>query len=252
MSSLVIEATVLCDLVRTENNGKQILIGVYGQNIVFPAFPATAPLSLWIRFMPKKLGQIKSELQAIGPHGAILLKANLLTNIQKEATSILVVGPIPLSFQSDGMIKFQMKEDGCDWEMLLEIPVAKGIIPGSLVVTTTAPGTPSPPTHSRGFLCDLRPAIIAHFFGSCFAPLMAERLGGRVFAIIRLCVLDLPRRDLPDHNGGSDHVGGTAFAFRASGHRCFSPPLRPARPRILLSSVGRRMMVDSPDVRIAP
>lgn len=34
----------------------------------------------------------------------------------------------------------------------------------------------------------------------------------------RFTFLDLPRRDPANHNGGSDHVGGTLFALRTFGH----------------------------------
>ena len=33
----------------------------------------------------------------------------------------------------------------------------------------------------------------------------------------RFVFLNLTRRDLADHDGGADHVGGALFAFRASG-----------------------------------
>lgn len=142
MSTLKIEAAVLCDQVRTENNGKQILIGVYGQNIVFAFLPATLALFLWTRVMPEKAGQIKSELRVVGPHELIMAKANLITNIPKAGlASMSVIGPLQLTFQSEGIVKFQIREEGCDWETALEIPVAQTKVPGSPIVV--APSAPS-------------------------------------------------------------------------------------------------------------
>jgi len=44
------------------------------------------------------------------------------------------------------------------------------------------------------------------------------RPSGGVLAVIRGKVVNLAGRNLADHDGGPDHVGGALFAFRSSGH----------------------------------
>lgn len=45
----IVATTVFCDEVRTEHNGKHILIGTYGSDLVPGAMPSAFPIALWIR-----------------------------------------------------------------------------------------------------------------------------------------------------------------------------------------------------------
>ncbi len=38
---------IICDEVRTENTGKQIMIGVYPENIMVSEFPVSLLLGMW-------------------------------------------------------------------------------------------------------------------------------------------------------------------------------------------------------------
>src|SRR5439155_26928559 len=55
-------------------------------------------------------------------------------------------------------------------------------------------------------------------FSSRLSAHAAQRHGGGVLAVVRGKVVNLAGRDLADHDGGPDHVGGALFAFRSSGH----------------------------------
>src|SRR6266403_3770532 len=50
-----------------------------------------------------------------------------------------------------------------------------------------------------------------------------ERHGCGVLAVLSGDVLNLASGDLADHDGGTDHVGGAAFALRTSGHYRYLP-----------------------------
>jgi hypothetical protein len=48
MRKLKLVCGIVCDDIRREDNGKEIIIGVYSGSIVVPQFPATLLLSLWV------------------------------------------------------------------------------------------------------------------------------------------------------------------------------------------------------------
>ena len=50
--SIKIYSAILCDLVRTEDNGKHIIIGVYTGDIVFTKCPTTFRTTLWLEMEP--------------------------------------------------------------------------------------------------------------------------------------------------------------------------------------------------------
>ena len=45
-SKVSVDCAIVCDDVRREQNGKLILIGVYGNNIIVPSYPVTLKLSI--------------------------------------------------------------------------------------------------------------------------------------------------------------------------------------------------------------
>src|SRR5271170_4481039 len=77
------------------------------------------------------------------------------------------------------------------------------------------------PTLSRRSLRDLRPPLRRYLRRPRSAAFLAERLGGRVFAVIRRRIVNLAGRDLGDHDGAGVYVGGAALAFRSAGHSSF-------------------------------
>jgi hypothetical protein len=54
--------TVFCDDIRKEESGKDILIGVYGSDLVVDKLPATIPLSLWINIRGVKEGLFRAKI----------------------------------------------------------------------------------------------------------------------------------------------------------------------------------------------
>lgn len=50
--SIKIYSAILCDLVRIEDNGKHIIIGVYTGDILFTKFPTTFRTTLWLEMEP--------------------------------------------------------------------------------------------------------------------------------------------------------------------------------------------------------
>jgi hypothetical protein len=64
----------------------------------------------------------------------------------------------------------------------------------------------------------LRPPLWRHALSPRRAALFAECFCGRVFAVVRNNIFDLTGQYAHDMDGVADHIGGAAFAFRASRH----------------------------------
>lgn len=58
MSDPTITTVVLCEDIRREVNGKDILIGVYGGNIEVAHFPATISIAYWMNMVPAAIGDL--------------------------------------------------------------------------------------------------------------------------------------------------------------------------------------------------
>lgn len=77
-SETYVQNVLLCDDIRTENNGKEIAIGIYAGAIAVPQIPAFFP-NLIIRFELFFGGTVQTEInfKLTDPAGNILLKQKL-------------------------------------------------------------------------------------------------------------------------------------------------------------------------------
>ena len=70
---LKITIALLCDDVRREFNGKELLIGVYGNRIILPSFPMALNLTVWMRALFRLPGPAKIEVRVIDDRGQAIL-----------------------------------------------------------------------------------------------------------------------------------------------------------------------------------
>jgi hypothetical protein len=68
-ASMIVEAVVLCDAVRREDNGKLLLIGVYSDVIMVPRLPLTIQLTLAIEARVMQAGAFKFSIDVTDPLG---------------------------------------------------------------------------------------------------------------------------------------------------------------------------------------
>jgi hypothetical protein len=126
-------AALVCDDVRKEDNGKEILIGVYTGGIVVPAMPAALILSLWLFLEPKGSGELPIEMQLLNDEGTQLIHARALgvvqdTNAELTAAladadddrSSLAFARFPVKFEKEGRLRFQVKVGNDDWQTVAE------------------------------------------------------------------------------------------------------------------------------------
>ena len=114
---------IICDDVRTENSGKDIIIGVYAENIIVPKFPANILLCLWTQFFLNRNGDIPVSFRIQkNKTDLFFYKGMLQVNNYKKIGTMRFPG-IPLQVNAEGVLVFQMKEEKKKWITIKEIPI---------------------------------------------------------------------------------------------------------------------------------
>lgn len=118
---LTLSSVILCDDVRREDNGKDILIGVYTGDVLVPKFPISMSICLWLLMKTKGMGDFERSVRVLDPAGKIIAAGQFRATIgeKEEGFASFALTKMPLNIQSTGEIKFQWKSPGGRWKTLL-------------------------------------------------------------------------------------------------------------------------------------
>lgn len=109
---------IVCDDVRREISGKDILIGVYTADIVLSSYPATIPLSFWIEFEPVEEGELNVEFKVDSPSENPPVEGLISITVKVVRTTGITVSHIPVSVEEDGHLIFSVRTKGGEWKEL--------------------------------------------------------------------------------------------------------------------------------------
>lgn len=132
---------LFCDDIRFENNGKQILIGVYTGDILPAQFPAVISISMWVAFERTNniSGELPIEFRVINNEGNSLgygsAKLHLTTDPHDGAITLL---GLPLHLTKPDTLRFQLKQADDPWESIRTTHVRS-----SAATSVTEPVLPS-------------------------------------------------------------------------------------------------------------
>src|SRR6185437_1672746 len=124
MSAAQFGAVIVCDDLRKEVNGKDILIGVYAGDIVLASFPAWFPCALWIEIETVETGEYELlfRLSLTGkPH----LQFKVRMEVQQPGTTGLGLPGLQLQAENESELIIEAL-DGEDWKVLKRKRVIKG------------------------------------------------------------------------------------------------------------------------------
>ena len=108
---------ILCDEVRTEDNGKAILIGVYPHNIIVKQFPTRMTITAWLQFMTGRTNEAQIEIRVIDENRAVKMSGGGEVKVEDAALPATVtLAGILLEFTNPGKLIFQIKERGKKWQ----------------------------------------------------------------------------------------------------------------------------------------
>lgn len=119
-------AVVVCDDVRKEISNKEILIGVYGAELVVQSYPALINPSFWIQMLPLVPGEFNLEMRLIDQDEQHVFSINGVVRAPTDgdlASSQIGGQPFPVS--SDLDLRFQAKVEDSDWLTLRELRVRR-------------------------------------------------------------------------------------------------------------------------------
>jgi len=116
---------ITCEDIRTEDNGKFILIGVFQENIVVPTIPFTLGLAWWLQFYCNREGTISFEFEARRNSHAVAtatFDGNVLDHTKPVTTAI---PRVPIKIESEGIISLHIREKGTRWKKITEVVVRR-------------------------------------------------------------------------------------------------------------------------------
>lgn len=119
MAKVRFEGVIVCDDVRREDNGKEILIGVYSGDITLPRLPANIRIFFWAMLYVEEGGEQTFNIRVLGPGEVQLIQGNfhaLLPDTPPEGS--LPIGPLLLQIQTAGQLSLQIKREGGEWETI--------------------------------------------------------------------------------------------------------------------------------------
>jgi len=125
------EAVVICDDVRREMNGKDLLIGVYAGDIVTPIIPFQLVLSFWLEWHPPSLGRRDLYFRvtfADQTLGKVKIEATIgeLTPTTVALPGLLIAG------MNEGELLLEYSSDDREWTLLKKKMVRKGPVPSTI------------------------------------------------------------------------------------------------------------------------
>ena len=125
MAAFKIGYVLICDDVRKEITGKDILIGVYTTVINVHHLPAAVNLSAWIEVIPTRKGQSSLEVKFEVPNDVSPATFGVIVGIEDHENSFAIATPVTgFPIQKEGQIRVSVREQGSQkWQIVKRINV---------------------------------------------------------------------------------------------------------------------------------
>lgn len=115
-----VKSAIICDDIRTEDNGKRLLIGVYTGDILFTEFPVAFAPSIMLEFVPfVQGGAMEFEMKLEAPTGKKSRASPGSLEIANQTRAVLIVNFQPVDLLEPGPFRFLMRPKGGRWTEVL-------------------------------------------------------------------------------------------------------------------------------------
>lgn len=116
-------SVILCDDVRTEQNGKHIVIGAFAEGINVPHFPATIAVAQFLVFTTVGQGHASFELQLRWPGSepplpTIQMEAEVSAPTKPNRLQTAAIPPMAIVVEEPGEISVYCRNKGDEWQLL--------------------------------------------------------------------------------------------------------------------------------------
>lgn len=123
-SRLKFKCVVICDDIRREDNGKQILIGVYSGNIVVEKFPANLVLSAWLQCTASETGDIPLNLRIVNGEKEAVAGGSGKVHVEVAAENMsLTIPRLLVQVSTEDTLTFQVQQHHGRWTSVHRIGV---------------------------------------------------------------------------------------------------------------------------------
>jgi hypothetical protein len=120
-----LRSVIICDDVRQEISGKEILIGVYNYSVLFHQFPAGMPqlvMKIAIKLIDKEAKSFLLHLR--DPNGTVIGQiGGDLTNLNYDEPVSIGAIIVPLTFYAPGLYTIDFALDGDPLEIIYDFEV---------------------------------------------------------------------------------------------------------------------------------
>ena len=114
---------ILCEDIRREDNGKHILIGMYGRNIELTTIPGHLALALLLAIDATGPGTSKIEVVGLLNNDQVSKAAGEI-RFDAEGLILLPLPTVPVLIENQGALVFRAKLEDGEWVDLWKGPVA--------------------------------------------------------------------------------------------------------------------------------
>jgi hypothetical protein len=140
MLPVEINAVVMCDDIRRELTGKDILIGVYSGPMVVASFPAQVSSAFWLDVKPIEVGSAELEFR-ISLTGKEPAELKIAIDVHQIGNFALSLPTLQIIAESEAEIILEIKDGDC-WEILKTKAIIQGEIPQAIAFASASPPRP--------------------------------------------------------------------------------------------------------------
>lgn len=111
---------LICDIVRTENTGKQILVGVYSSDIMFTVLPAQFPCNFYFELIPSSPNiNINFEMRIEIPGEEKPLEVTGSLPVKDETSALIVLNAPQIMIPKTGRLNVSLRFDEGPWVLAI-------------------------------------------------------------------------------------------------------------------------------------
>lgn len=114
-------SALICDDVRREDNGKEILIGVYSGSILIPTIPANIMLTAWINMEVHGPCEFDFEIRVLDPSDRQIAHGKVhVASSEAHDLSSMALPRFPINAEKEGWLKIQSRKNGGRWRNIIK------------------------------------------------------------------------------------------------------------------------------------
>lgn len=114
-------SALVCDDVRRENNGKEILIGVYSGKIIVPRLPTNIVLMAWLNILVRGPTEFPLDIRILDPNERTVMEGEVTVKLDDvQDTSSMIIPKFHLLVENEGSLKIKFRKGRGRWQTIIE------------------------------------------------------------------------------------------------------------------------------------